>query len=263
MKIVEMLGRRRVAVVDAPEPQPRGDLVVVKVLASAICGTEARSYQVDGAAEAGRFNSGHEAAGVIWKTAPGARLEEGARVAIHPDLGNMCGRCANCYRGVWLRCLNPCDTFAGWQGAHAQYLLRPERNCLPLPDDVSFELGAMLVDCVGTPYRGIRRLGVDAFDTVLITGLGPLGAAASIICRALGARVIATEVAAYRLARAAEYGVDHARNPQGAQGAHRGRRVDFQAVESPGIRHFDGIDEARIHTYRDLLRPYLADYRLG
>ena len=214
MKIVEMLGDRRVEVVDAAEPTPRDELVVVKVMASTICGTEARSYQIDGGREAGHRNSGHEAAGIVWKTAPGARIAEGARVAIHPDLAQSCGRCVNCYRGVWLLCLNPRPTFNDWHGAHAQFILRAESHCLVLPDDISFEIGATLVDCVGTPYRGIRRLGVDAFDTVLITGLGPLGAAASILCRALGARVIATEVSEFRLGRASDFGVDHAINPQ-------------------------------------------------
>ena len=44
-----------------------------------------------------------------------------------------------------------------------------------------------------------------------------------------------------------------------AQGADRSRGVDFQAVESLGVRHLDGIDEARIHADGDLLWPYLAD----
>lgn len=214
MKIVELLGDRRVDVVDAPEPTPRDDLVVIKVMASTICGTEARSYQFGSEPGLSHRNSGHEAAGIVWKTAPGARIAEGARVAVHPDLAQRCGRCANCYRGVWLRCLNPRPTFDDWHGAHAQFILRAEEHCLALPDDIPFEIGATLVDCVGTPYRGIRRLGVDAFDTVLITGLGPLGAAAAILCRALGARIIASEVSEYRRGRAADFGVDHAIDPQ-------------------------------------------------
>ena len=214
MKLVEMLGDRRVDVVDAPEPTPRDDLVVVKVMASTICGTEARSYQFGNESEESYRNAGHEAAGIVWKTAPGVRIAEGARVAIHPDLAQRCGRCANCYRGVWLLCLNPRPIPGDWHGAHAQFILRSEEHCLALPDDIPFEIGAALVDCVGTPYRGIRRLGVDAFDTVLITGLGPLGAAAAILCRALGARIIATEVSEYRRSRAADFGVDHAIDPQ-------------------------------------------------
>ncbi len=213
MKIVEMYGQERVAVVDIPQPQPHDNLVLVKVISSTICGTEARSFQVDGARDGGMMNSGHEGAGIVVKAGPTARLAEGTRVTVLPDLGVRCGNCVHCHRGEWLLCLNPTEYGLDWRGTHSQYILRPDDYCIPIPDDLSFELASLLVDAVGTPYRAIRRLGVDGFDTVLVTGLGPLGAAASIICRALGARVIATEPSEFRRSRSVEYGVDVAIDP--------------------------------------------------
>ena len=212
MKIVQFHGDRRVSVEEAPEPEPSDGLAVIKVISSTICGTELAMY-TDLTALDGMLNGGHEATGIVWKTAPGSRLKEGARVAIYPDLGDRCGKCANCYRGVWLRCQNLGPRPEGVVGAHAQFAVRREDCCIELPDDISFEQGALLVDCVGTPYRGIRRLGVNGFDTVLITGQGPLGASAAMLCRRLGARIIATEVNDARLDRAPHFGVDHAINP--------------------------------------------------
>ena len=251
MKIVEMLGERNLQVVELPEPEPRDDFVVIKVMASTICGTEARTYHDPRSPEYTHYNSGHEATGIVWKTAPGARVAEGTRVAVHCDLGQHCGRCENCYRGDWLRCLDPRPIIGDWRGTHAQYILRRESECMALPDDVPFEIGATLVDCAGTPYRGIRRLGVDGFDTVLITGLGPLGSAAAIICHALGATVIATEPSEYRLARAAEYGVDHPINPTDGDALARvmsltaGRGVDvamdFTGYTEPQLLCLDGV----------------------
>lgn len=212
MKIVQFHGDRRVSVEEAPEPEPSDDFAVIKVMSSTICGTEFSSYT--GLTDVGPMgNAGHEATGIVWKTAPGSRLTEGARVAMYPGFGERCGKCANCYRGVWLRCLNAGPQPDGHLGTHAQYVRRREDYCLELPDDISFEQGALLVDCVGTPYRGIRRMGVNGFDTVLITGMGPLGASAAMLCRKLGARIIATEVNDARLDRAPDFGVDHAINP--------------------------------------------------
>ena len=105
MKIVQFHGDRRVSVEEAPEPEPSDDVPVIKVMSSTICGTEFSSYT--GLTEVGPMrNGGHEATGIVWKTAPGSRLTEGARVAMYPGFGERCGKCANCYRGVWLRCLN-------------------------------------------------------------------------------------------------------------------------------------------------------------
>ena len=213
MKIVEMYGESRVGVIDISEPQPRDNWVVVKVVSSSICGTEARTYHVDGISQGHAYNSGHEAAGIVWKAGPTARIAEGARVAVLPNMGEQCGNCTYCYQGLWLLCSNLTPAGEDFFGTHAQYILRPDSHCIPMPDDVPFEIGSILVDAVGTPYRAIRRLAVDAFDTVLVTGLGPLGAAASIICHALGARVIASEPSDYRRSLAEEYGVDLAINP--------------------------------------------------
>ena len=212
MKIVQFHGDRRVSVEEAPEPEPSDGLAVIKVISSTICGTELGKYTGLVPLE-GMRNGGHEATGIVSKTVPGSRLKEGARVAIYPNFGQRCGQCENCYRGVWLRCRNPGPRPKGVVGAHAQFVLRSEDCCLELPDDISFDQGALLVDCVGTPYRGIRRLGVNGFDTVLITGLGPLGASAAMLCRKLGARIIATEVNDARLDRAPDFGVDYAINP--------------------------------------------------
>lgn len=84
---------------------------------------------------------------------------------------------------------------------------------MAIPDDLPFDTAAIIDDCIGTPYRGIKRLGVNASDTVLITGVGPIGAAATIISRFLNARVIAVDINDYRLEQLSQYGVEHTINP--------------------------------------------------
>ena len=149
MKIVEMYGESRVGTIDVPEPEPRDNWVVVKVIASTICGTEARTYQIDGTSSSHAYNSGHEAAGVVWKAGPQAKIAEGTRVAVIAHLGEQCNQCFFCYQGLWLLCTNLTEGGEDYLGTHAQYISRPDTHCIPMPDDVPFEIGSILVDAVG------------------------------------------------------------------------------------------------------------------
>ena len=213
MNIVQMHGDSRVSLTEIPKPEARDNWVVVKVMATTICGTEARSYHVDGVSDTHALNSGHEAAGVVVQTGPRSRVAEGDRVAVMATMGEQCNACRFCYQGLWLLCTNITPPGEEFTGTHAQYISRPDTHCIAIPDELSFEVASILVDAVGTPYRAIRRLDVNGFDTVLITGLGPLGASAAIICQALGARVIASEPSEFRRSQAKNYGVDHAIDP--------------------------------------------------
>jgi L-iditol 2-dehydrogenase len=65
MKTVYMLGKEQIEVVDIPEPELKDDLVVVRIMASGICGTEYTPYYAKNGLET---NSGHEAAAIVWKT---------------------------------------------------------------------------------------------------------------------------------------------------------------------------------------------------
>jgi propanol-preferring alcohol dehydrogenase len=208
MKTVHMLGKGRIEVIDLPEPEPYDNYVVVKIESSTICGTDYNSYYGQNPLPS---NSGHEAAGTICKTDKPSGVREGERVSIYPILYYSCHNCQPCLKGDWLHCEKPLwpDAKQKYPGNFSQYILVREDICLPLADEVSFDIGALIDDCLGTPYQAIKRLNVNESDTVLITGVGPIGSAALIISKFLNATVIATDVNEKRLERALECGVDH------------------------------------------------------
>jgi propanol-preferring alcohol dehydrogenase len=93
-------------------------------------------------------------------------------------------------------------------------MLVPDYLCLPIPDDMPFSIGAMIDDCIGTPYRAIKRMRVNGSNTVFITGAGPIGAAAAVIVKFLNGRVIVVDPNEYRLEEARRNGADYVINPE-------------------------------------------------
>jgi propanol-preferring alcohol dehydrogenase len=201
-----MLGRERVEVIDRPEPEPAGDRVVVRVMASALCGSERHAYA---GPEPRAGNGGHEGAGVVVAADAARHCRVGDRVLVFA--ASPCGRCRHCLGGRWILCRARVPAPTG--GMHAQLALVRDDLCFPIPADVSFEQAALLSDALGTPFRALRRLGASALDTVLITGQGPVGLAATMLCRFLGARVLAADINDYRLERAAAAGATRVVNP--------------------------------------------------
>lgn len=211
MKAVKHLGQKRMTVAEIPMPEAKDDLVVVKIMASAICGSEHPAYDAEGAYPV-PGGSGHEAAGVVVQVDKASHLKVGDRVAIYPTIWENCHHCLPCWSGEWQRCENPIPK-RSQMGTHCQYVLVPEYVCMPVPEKISFDTAAMLDDCFGTPYRAIKRLGVQAGEWVFITGAGPIGMAALVISKFRSARVIMVDTNPYRLEEAVKNGADYVFNP--------------------------------------------------
>lgn len=201
--------------VDVPDPGPGQVLLAMK--ASSICGSDIRAIYREhlghGPEAYQGVIAGHEPAGQVVATGPGVqRLRAGDRVAVYHIAG--CGVCEECQSGYEIGCTSPARAAHGWQrdGGHADFMLAEERSCLPIPDGLSYLDGALVSCGFGTAYEGLLRLGVSGRDTLLVTGLGPVGLAAAMLGRALGAGpVIGTDIAPERLALAERLGlVDHA-----------------------------------------------------
>jgi L-iditol 2-dehydrogenase len=134
----------------------------------------------------------------------------GDRVAVYLAIG--CGHCEHCLAGYRMLCAQWRCLGFDVDGGDADYLVVPAVNCLPLPDGLSYEAGALLTDMVGTQYHTQKVLGVSGATTLAVFGLGPMGAAGVLVGKARGARVIAVDVIEDRLALAASLGADETVN---------------------------------------------------
>ena len=184
MRGVKITGQRTLEVRDWPDPEPKPGEVVIKIKAASICGSDlGHIYRSEGAYD---VIPGHEGMGEVVAVEGASYLKVGDRVM---TLGVVpCGRCNWCREGELLFCTNS-DTAGGFgrNGSHAEMAVLPERALLKLPDYVSDEAGACLLDPVGTPYHALKRMHTSAQHTVGVFGVGPMGLGAALVSVFLGA----------------------------------------------------------------------------
>jgi threonine dehydrogenase-like Zn-dependent dehydrogenase len=212
MRGVYLPGGRRTILRDVPVPEPGPGQVLLAVGASTICGSDVRAIYREhlgtGAEAYQDVIAGHEPAGVVTALGPGTRrLAVGDRVAVYHISG--CGQCAECRRGYFISCVSPDRAAYGWQrdGGHADYLLAEEATCVRLPDELTFVDGACIACGFSTAYEALRRLDASGADSLLVTGLGPVGLAAGLLAKKLGvAPVYGADPAGERARLALELG---------------------------------------------------------
>jgi len=206
-----------------PDPAPGPHDAVVEIKASGMCGSDLKFYRATDATSSlglgkvsGPVIAGHEPCGVV--AAVGGAVDEraarvGARVMVHHYSG--CGACPHCRTGWSQMCVSGSIVYGvTGHGAHAPYMKVPAHTLVALPDDLSFATGAAISCGTGTAYQALRRMKLAGGDTIAIVGQGPVGLSATQLAAAMGARVIALDVSAERLARAKEFGADALIDPQ-------------------------------------------------
>jgi threonine dehydrogenase-like Zn-dependent dehydrogenase len=192
MQAAFLPGNSRVILKDVPIPKPKNGEVLIKTKACTICGSDIRAIYREhlGKGPEGYQNkiAGHEPAGQIAECGPGMRrFKEGDRVILYHISG--CGLCHDCRRGYMISCTSPLRAAYGWQrdGGMAPYILAEEKDCVLLPDSLTYTDGAQVACGFGTVYEGLQRINVSGKDAVLVIGLGPVGMASLMLAKAMGA----------------------------------------------------------------------------
>jgi threonine dehydrogenase-like Zn-dependent dehydrogenase len=219
MQGVVFLGERKLELREFPDPTPGLGEVVLEIKASGMCGSDLKPYrapQGGGVKDLGVSDlsapviAGHEPCGVVAAVGPyvpESQARVGMRVMVHHYLG--CGVCKHCRSGWSQLCLRGIVVYGiTANGGHAQYLKVPAVTLVPLPDELSFEVGAAISCGTGTAYGALRRIGLSGRETIAIFGQGPVGLSTTQLAKAIGARVIALDMNEERLILAKELGAD-------------------------------------------------------
>ncbi|MGN0301959.1 MAG: zinc-binding dehydrogenase [Anaerotardibacter sp.] len=167
-------------ITELPIPQIKDDEVLMEIKAVGICGTDHSLYKWNEAI-ANSYNIqypnaifGHEFSGVIAELGANApkNLKVGDRVTANPVL--YCNTCSYCDKGQ----VNICDNrpFYGTDlpGAFAKYMAIRAENIIKMPDEVTFEQGA-LIEPLCVAINAVDRVNPQMGDTCVVMGPGPIG----------------------------------------------------------------------------------------
>lgn len=196
------------ALESVPVPSAGPGEVVIRVLKTAICGTDVHIYDWDEWAQrtlSVPLVAGHEFVGRIVELGDGVRgLEVGELVTGEGHI--VCGHCRNCRAGRRHLCAHSVSIGATAPGAFAEYLALPAVNVWPADERIPLDTLAIF-DPLGNAVHTALSFDLVGED-VLITGAGPVGCLAAAVVRHAGARhVVITDVNPTRLSIAEKMGV--------------------------------------------------------
>lgn len=237
-----------VRVEEVPVPEVGEREVLIKVAACGICGTDIKKIYH-------RYVEppqilGHELAGTVVALGPGVtKWKLGDRVMSFHHI--PCGECFFCRKRSFSQCKQYKTTgltggFTPNGGGFAQYVKAmpwvAERGIVALPDNVSFE-EATFIEPINTIVKAVQKARVEAGETVLIAGCGPIGLQLLMVALAEGARIFTSDPVATRRAKSIELGAVESFDPNGgklvaevrARTEGRGADVVLVAVAHPAV----------------------------
>lgn len=190
--------------IEAPVVGP-GD-VLIRIKAAGICHSDAH-YRAGVSPVADLpLTLGHEVSGIVERTgAAVSAFAEGDRVCVHYLV--TCGQCAFCEAGTEQFC--PTGQMIGKHrdGGYAEFIAVPERSVFPLPDEIPFEQGSILMCSSATSLHALNKTRLRPGETVAVFGIGGLGISAIQLAGHFGARqVFAVDINPRKLALAERFG---------------------------------------------------------
>jgi S-(hydroxymethyl)glutathione dehydrogenase/alcohol dehydrogenase len=218
------------SVEDVELDPPRAGEVLVELRAAGLCHTDDHYVTGDMAWELPMIG-GHEGAGVVLEVGPDVRrFAVGHRVIL--NYMPICGSCPSCARGRSRLCDRGAAMGTGLQisdatsrhhargqdlrllcciGTFARHTVAHEDSCIPVDDDIPFEVACLMSCGVVTGWgSSVRAGGVEPGDTVAVVGVGGLGAGAVQGARLAGARnIVAIDPVPFKREKATEFGATH------------------------------------------------------
>jgi len=191
MKAVVKYGKGKglVEIREVPEPKMKEDEVLIEVKAVSVCGSDLHIYH-DAHPYWPPVILGHEFSGVITEVGKGVKgWKIGDRIVSETRTGS-CGICYMCQSGFPQVCEQKRPYGIGINGAYTKYVAGPARLLHRLPDNIPFEVGAVIEPTAICVTSILERSRLQAGESLVITGPGPIGLISLAIVKAAGAGLV-------------------------------------------------------------------------
>src|SRR6187551_2223297 len=168
---------------DVPVPEIGPTEVLIRVATAGICHSDA-CYR-EGISKIDRLplTLGHEIAGRIEEVGRHVRhLSAGDRVCVHYLVS--CGSCEFCLQGLEQFCRSGQMIGKHRDGGYAEFIKVPVANAFPLPKEIPFEVGAIMMCSSATALHALNKARFKARESIAIFGFGGLGFSALQLARA-------------------------------------------------------------------------------
>ncbi len=208
MKAARFVGVHQIEILEEVLPKPKSDEILLKVMASGVCGTDLHIYEgkIKGLAKPGTI-LGHEFAGIV--EAVGENVKEfhvGDPIAVEPNL--FCGKCHYCRTSKKHFCEHWEAIGLARDGGFAEYCVIPTQAAYSIPKGLSFETAAFFepMACV---LHGIERGRIKLGETIVLQGAGSIGQLYIQALRQCGVtKIIVSEIDDSKLRLAKELGAN-------------------------------------------------------
>lgn len=188
-KLINRIGRvyepGKVDFLEREVDQPKGNEVLIKIVSSSICGSDLHIFKGKHPSAPLPVTIGHEFSGDV--IAVGDKVKHvsiGDRVTVEPCI--VCGECPACKTGNYGYCENISYTYRMGDGAMANYITIQEPYVYKLPEDMSYDEGA-LIEPLSVATHAVRRADIKLGEKVIVIGNGTIGILIASLAKLSGA----------------------------------------------------------------------------
>lgn len=196
---------------EVPIPEPRKNQILVKIMNIGICGSDIHVYHGQHPFTTYPVTQGHEVSARVVELGQDVQgFRVGQKVTIQPQV--VCGECYPCRHGKY----NLCEELKvmGFQttGTASEYFAVDAEKVTPLPEDMSYEEGAM-IEPLAVAVHAVRQAGDVKGLKIAVLGAGPIGNLVAQTALGMGAEsVLITDISDLRLEKSKECGILHTAN---------------------------------------------------